>query len=268
MRNQVLTLGCAAGIAALTIVASAQGPQPQQKAPADPTLERVNAVANALGMLRGLQLRDGILTVTYSGTGSVRGTPVTSYKAEIAYDAPGMRVEIDRKAAPQKQIVVVSGRHAWNESEAGAGLVAGKGTATPAMDAWADRNLELWMMPHAFVKAARIPDNGTKIGTEAGATVITTNVPGMPGVTMKATLNAKNLIDRVESRLGDAVVEAAYSDYKDIGGVEHPSDIAFPGRIVRKVGVQTVLDLTVTAGNTYNPYVIVPVPENVGKVAP
>jgi len=293
MKRTLLALATAAIV---TATVAAQAPQPSQTAPEAAT---VTAVANALGMLRGLQLRDAILTVEYYATGSQRvfgqasrpGAPLptlklTSYKASIAYDAPGMRVELERTNpegivqgggglplnAPQKQILVFSGKHAWNESEPGAGLLPSVGTATPAMAAWADRYLEFWMLPHAFVKAARLPNANTRVTSEAGTAVITTNVPEMPGVTMKAWLNAKNLIDRVESRLsntvlGDTIVEARYSGYKDLGGEENPSDILFPGHIIRTIGGQPVLDIVISKGNTYNPYVIVPVPENVMKAA-
>lgn len=293
VRLRVLT-GAAIVLTAALIL---QAQVPQRPTSESNAQKDVEAVANALGMLRGLQLRDAIATMEYWATGSMSvpaqvsrpgaartAYTITNYHASIAYDVPGMRVEVESAhadapaqatnalplTAAQKQILVVSGAYAWNESEPGAGLVPGKGTVTRAMAAWAERYLELWMMPHAFVKAARMPNAPTKVAVENGMTVVTTVVPGMPQTMMKAWINAKNLIDRVEARVdnrarGDTVIEAAYSDYKDIGGTEIPSDVLFPGRIVRKVGGDPVLDITVTKGNTYNPYVIMPVPETVEK---
>jgi hypothetical protein len=40
-----------------------------------------------------------------------------------------------------------------------------------------------------------------------------------------------------------------------------------PRHIVQKQGGVTVLDLTITKTNTYNPYVVVPVPGNVEGAA-
>ena len=42
----------------------------------------------------------------------------------------------------------------------------------------------------------------------------------------------------------------------------------FPKRIVQKRGNTTIADLTITKTNTYNPYVIMPVPETVGRGRP
>ena len=162
----------------------------------------------------------------------------------------------------------MSGRHAWNESEPGAGLVDGEGTATPAMDAWVDRSLAFWMLPQGFVKAALLADSGIAVTQDGGMTVLTAAVPEMPGTTMTAYVNEDNLIDRVEARaeypgLGEVAVEARYTNYHDLGGEENPSDVLYPERIVRTVGGHPVLDLTITGGNSYNPYVIVPVPESI-----
>jgi glyoxylase-like metal-dependent hydrolase (beta-lactamase superfamily II) len=64
-------------------------------------------------------------------------------------------------------------------------------------------------------------------------------------------INGQNLVEKVETRvehpiLGDLLVEAEYSDYKDLGGLR------MPGRIVQKrAGLQT-FEATVTAA-TANP---------------
>ncbi len=244
----------------------------------------LDAVADALGMLRGMGRDDVILTVEFSGAGTMSvvgegaepGGPwpqhkVTRYDVSIAYDMAGMRVNLERvgpDGASQEEILAVSGRHAWNESEPGAGLVAGEGTATPAMDAWVDRSLAFWMLPQGFVKAATMADSGTEVVQDGGMTMMTTVVPEMPGTTMTAHVNADNFIDRVETTveypgIGEVDVEASYSNYYDLGGEENPSDVLYPGRIVRTVDGHAVLDLTVTGGNSYNPYVIVPVPDSV-----
>ena len=75
-------------------------------------------------------------------------------------------------------------------------------------------------------------------------------------------------IDRLEMRVGNVVTETTYTDYQELNEPDYRSDVLFPRRIVQKRGGVTVLDLTVVRTNTYNPYVIMPVPEDVRKAAP
>ncbi len=87
------------------------------------------------------------------------------------------------------------------------------------------------------------------------------------GTTIKATLDATNLPERVEaqamhSTLGRINIEATYSGYKDFDF----SDIRQPSRIVRKVNGRTVLDVTAVEAFGYNPYVVFPLPANVRQV--
>jgi glyoxylase-like metal-dependent hydrolase (beta-lactamase superfamily II) len=156
-------------------------------------------------------------------------------------------------AAPQRQIQVVSGQFAWNESVPGAGFIPGS-TATPAPDALQERLLQLWTTPFGVLKMA------VRAGSAA-----------LQGITMKATLNAKNQVERVETRtdnpvLGDMVTETTYSDYKELS--EITTDVLFPTRVVQKQGGFPVLDLTITKTDTNNPYVVFPVPDSVEKAAP
>ena len=144
--------------------------------------------------------------------------------------------------------------------------------ATPALGAARGRALQLWMLPHGVLKAAYLAGADATVTMEGGATIITTPVPGMPGTTMKATLDAENMfIERVEALvdnpvLGDVLIETSYSDYAELGG-DLPSDVLFPARIVQTQGGHPTLDLTITSVNAYNPYVIFPLPENVEKAA-
>ncbi len=196
----------------------------------------------ALGMIRGPQRIDAINTVEYWGTGTV------TYHASISYAVPAMRVDTTR--AGQRQIQVVSGQYAWNESVPGAGFIPGS-VATPAPDALQDRLRALWTPPFGALKMAERAAANAKV-TRVGATVIT--FP-LLGITVKATLNAKNQLERVETPL----TEIEYSDYKDLG--EITSDVLFPTHIVQKRQGATVLDLTITKVDANNPYVVFPVPE-------
>jgi hypothetical protein len=201
----------------------------------------------ALGMIRGPQRIDAINTVEYWGTGTV------TYHASVSYAVPAMRVDITRGG--QRKIQVVSGAYSWNESVPGAGLIPGS-TATPAPEALKDRLLELWTTPYGALKMAERAAANAKVTRDGGVTVIT--FPLMD-VTVKATLNAKNQLVRVETPL----FEIAYSDYKDLG--EITSDVLFPTHIVQKQSGTTVLDLTITKVDANNPYVVFPVPEAVER---
>jgi glyoxylase-like metal-dependent hydrolase (beta-lactamase superfamily II) len=110
----------------------------------------------------------------------------------------------------QKLNFSVSGNHAWNTQG---------GADVPAPMALADRQFQLWATPHGVVKAAM-----ANKGTVEGRT-ISFAVPGR--FKLKATVNDKNLITKVEGLVanpvvGDMPVEVTYSTYQDFGGVMFP----------------------------------------------
>jgi hypothetical protein len=204
----------------------------------------------------------------------------TDYHAALDYNPPAMRVEMTRTigsapgqggAAPQHTFQVVRDKYAWDESEIGAGLVPGKGTATPAMETVNGRLLQLWILPYGVIKAALAAGDKTRISTENGATVLTFPLSGqLAGVMVKATLDAQNEVAKVETRadnpaLGDLLTETEYSDYADHG--EILTDVKSPGHIVRKQGGHPVLDIQVKMVDANNPYLVFPVPENVKTAA-
>ena len=204
----------------------------------------------------------------------------TEYHAALGYNPPAMRVEMTRSssgapaqagAVTQRTIEVVRDKYAWDESEIGAGLVPGKGTATPSMASVSNRLLQLWTLPYGAIKAALAAGDKTKVTTENGAKVITFPLSGqLAGVTVKATLDAQNEIAKVETRtdnpaLTNLITETEYSDYKDHG--EIATDVKSPGHIVRKQGGHQVLDIQVKILDANNPYLVFPVPENVKNAA-
>ena len=100
--------------------------------------------------------------------------------------------------------------------------------------------LQIWMTPHGFLKAAAA--NKATLAQAGGRRALTFTALGKYTVT--GTLTDQNLVERVETRidnplLGDMVVESAYSEYRDVGGVK------FPGRIVDRLGGHPTLDITV-----------------------
>jgi hypothetical protein len=242
----------------------------------------LRAVADALGMVRWSDIGAGAtrlpgidivntMEIFASGTIYNDAQPSTcEYHAALAYIPPSMRVEITRKggdAASQHTIQTVRENYAWNESEIGAGLIPGKGTATPAMPAAKARLLRLWILPYGVVKAAIAAGDKTKISTENGTTVVTFPLSGsLAGITVKATLDSRNFITKVETRPDNPsqtnmVVVAEYSGYADHGEVL--TDIKSPGHIVYKQAGKLTLDIQVKMVDANNPYLVFPVPSNV-----
>jgi hypothetical protein len=196
----------------------------------------------------------------------------TEFHAALAYNPPAMRLEMtctNAGAAPQHTIQVVREKYAWDESEIGAGLVPGKGTATATLAAANHRLLQLWILPYGVIKAALAAGDKTRLSTENGTAVLTFPLSGqLAGVTVKATLDANNEVAKVETRtdnpaLTDLLTETEYSDYADHG--EIATDVKSPGHIVRKQGGHPVLDIQVKMWDANNPYLVFPVPENVKK---
>jgi hypothetical protein len=160
-----------------------------------------------------------------SGTSDMGGRQVkTDFHVALGYNPVAARVELTRTpdgGAAQHTIETVRETYAWNESEIGAGLVPGKGVATPAMTAVRERLLHIWMLPYGVVKAAYAAGDKTVVSTEAGATTISAPLTGpLAGITVKATLDANSLMTKVEARADNPALanlnwEADYSNYAD-----------------------------------------------------
>jgi hypothetical protein len=268
-----------AAIAALTVQSAGAQMAPDRA-------KVLRAAADALGMVRWTDIGagstrlpgiDAINTMEFqaSGTSESAGRAVEiQYHAAVGYNPPAMRVTITRTGpdgAPQSTIQTVREGYAWDESEVGAGLVPGEGVATPAMSALRQRQLELWTLPYGVVKAALAAGEKTTVAAEGGATVITFPLSGaLAGITVKATLDSENLVTRVETRPDDPgltslATQTDYASYADRG--EIPTDIKSPGRITRRQGGRTILDIEVSAWEANNPYLVFPVPPVVKEAA-
>jgi glyoxylase-like metal-dependent hydrolase (beta-lactamase superfamily II) len=262
---------------------TAETPAPPDRA----TLLREVGIAH--GMLRGLQYNDATTTAQYQATGTQYivgqafkpGAPwpaakLTKYNVWVNYAVPGIRIDLERTnpegmvqgggglpfAAPQRQIIVVGGSRAWNET-----MMPG-GPATPAIGQERDRAVQIWMLPHGAVKAARMAGDKLTVGMEGGKLTLTFPLPApSSNYTEKVRLDSRKLVEHVEVMvdnpvLGDTKLEADYDSYKD----PDLSDIPFPFHIVQKLGGFPILDITVTNARMYNPYVVVPVPDSVEQV--
>lgn len=209
----------------------------------------IDAAAKAMGSTN-------VQSIQYSGTGSVfmvgqnvrPDAPwpqfrVIKYNAGVRYDAPAFReelVRIDTENPPRG-----GGAGGFNPATGQGGMrpILGEHTqvrqATPRTD---NGFLTIWMTPHGFLKAAAA--NKATVANAGGRRTLTFQALGKYTVT--GTLDGQNLVERVETRvpnelLGDMLVEAAYSGYRDYSGVK------FPARIVERRGGHPTLDVNVSA---------------------
>ena len=222
-------------------------------------------MADAIGMLRNANEVDRIGSMNYWATGTIVSTDqlctVVDYKASVNWLLKGMRVDYRCEGSSQRHVEVVRDNLAWNETEPGKG-----GTPAPAAAA-SERALMLWTLPAGAIKAANDAGPATKMTTENGKTVVSYPIASLKA-DMKLTLDKDNHIEQIESRMGGVTTVTTLQEYGDWNGADYLSDVMFSKAIVQKRGNTTITNLTITKTNTYNPYVIMPVPENIGRGRP
>jgi glyoxylase-like metal-dependent hydrolase (beta-lactamase superfamily II) len=218
---------------------------------------------------------DNLRCVTISGTGYAgivgqqrlndkevdwpRGEPLGNYTRMMDWATQTMREAFDRQPGlnpaswkyglgwmggtpPQRdahQAFVVRGRHAWHHDGAG-------GAAVPSPPEDAERwQLDLWMNPHGFLKAAMLPGaNPTAVWrwelgemgrdgpttTPEKVTVVSITLLGRYRV--DATINQEHLLQRIHTWVPDPVLgdmnyehEFTNASYVDVGGgVRFPTE--------------------------------------------
>jgi glyoxylase-like metal-dependent hydrolase (beta-lactamase superfamily II) len=207
---------------------------------------------------------DNLKTIQISGTGFVAGVgqsysanddwpkfEVTSYTKTIDYDAKSSREEVTRRQGnypprggggtpiqgEQRQVFMASGSYAWNmEGTNPVPLTTLYLYAIPFAEL---RQLDIWMTPHGFLKAAMAAANATV----TPITVVGSSNPDMTQGGKKATIvsftalgkyrvngqiNDQNLVEMVQTWvanpvLGDMLYETRMTGYKDFGGVKFPT---------------------------------------------
>jgi len=225
-------------------------------APTTDSKKVIETMQDNLGMLRGMQRNDSINRIEVwgtSGTRAISGSPVTlaTWKISLNFTMNGMRFDYTPQGG-QRVIEVVSDKFAWNEETPG-------GKATPMPAALQDRQVQLVLTPIGMAKAAKAAGDAAKVSIVAGATTLAFPANG---ATITATLNKYMEPVKAEARYGTTVLNVTYDQYGDWND-DAKADVYLPKRIVQTQNGATVLDLTVTHTNTYNPYVIMPIPANV-----
>ncbi len=243
-----------------------------------------------MGMLRSSEERDLLMSLEYTGKGTVQvdGQPcnVTKYRTSISYQTSGERVQYTGTRANGQScsnVEVLSGAYTWNEDIAGAELVPGKGKATPMPATVQERMIRLWAGPQGAFKAAmagttdppemaprpqRVPADVEKAGNtsvawENNKPVVTFPIPGVPNAIATATLNAKFMPESVVVKNGSKTYEFTYSNYKDWNNPLNPAEAFYAGRMIEKQNGTVVRDITTTLTETGQMYVVMPVPASV-----
>jgi len=207
---------------------------------------------------------ENVRTIQYSGNGTIYilGQSVspdaawprfnlTSYTALVDYEHGAMREENVRTQyedpprgggnqpifGERRTVAFVSGEHAWT--------VVGDTAPAPAPLNVTDRQAQIWLTPHGWVKAALTSNPTVESRTEGGRQLTVVSFTAHGKYKVNGTVNEQNLLEKVETWIpnplfGDMLVEITYSDYRDFGGVQ------FPGKIQQRQGGHPVLDLTVT----------------------
>ena len=242
----------------------------------------VDAAAAALGAasLKTVQFSgwgyDYVFGQAYNGDARWPRFNLPGYTMTIDFAAPAMRDDRRRTQledpplgggfqpmfGEQRLIAVVNGNYAW-DVVGDAAVIAG--FRNDRQTNVRGRTDQIWLTPHGFIKLAMTSNPGIRSETIKGArkTVLAVDHPTYGR--FEGTLNDQNLVERIDrwfghSVLGDALMEATFSDYKDFSGVK------FPTRIQQREGGYPLLDLTVTDVRV-NPSVAIDVPANI-RTAP
>ncbi len=182
---------------------------------------------------------------------------LTAYARTIDYDKRASREEMTF-AQPvfggQQQNAEVVGDKAWN---------IGMNGPVPQPALAEERQLQIWLTPHGFVKAAQAAGNATLASAAEGATTSVISFTALGKYKVDGTIDANNLVTQVSTTManpvmGDMPVVATYSDYKDSNGVK------FPGKIAVQQGGFPAWELNISE-IAANPGLELPVPENVAS---
>jgi len=224
----------------------------------------IDAASKAMGV-------DALRTVEYSASGFdfVYGqaySPTSpwpkfadkTYTRQINFETPASRMDRVRMQAENPP------RGGGQQPVRGEQMQNQTIVVTPSTP-WVQQ-LEIWMMPHAFLRAAAMNNATVKSQRVAGKAYRVVTFMGQNKAAVNGYINDQTLVERVETMIdnplfGDTVFESVYSDYKDFNGVK------FPMHIVQRQGGYPILDLTVSDVKPNAPVNIQP-PANAAGGAP
>ncbi len=244
-------------ICALYTVASAQ----DAKSVLDTTIKDAKSVLDTT-----IKNVGDVKSIQYSGSGAQ-----FNLGQSVSPDAPWPRTEVKsftRTADYDKQAIrneavgpngplasqFLAGDKAWGQ--------AGNNVTPAAPAATTERQLQLWLTPHGFLKGA-LANNAT--AKKSGKVTLVT-FTAMGKYRVVGTISADNLVEKVETWidnpvLGDMLIETTYSDYRDFGGFK------FPTKLLQKQGGYPTLDLTITEAKA-NVGLDTAVPDSVRQATP
>jgi hypothetical protein len=122
---------------------------------------------------------------------------------------------------------------------------------------------ELGANPGTLVKDGVAKVGETSVMWEEGKPVVTYPIPGVPGATAAATLDAKYRVERVVVKQGSTTTEFLYGDYRDWNNPLIKVEAFYAGKMVERRDGVVVCDLTAVETETGSVYVVMPVPASV-----
>jgi glyoxylase-like metal-dependent hydrolase (beta-lactamase superfamily II) len=206
---------------------------------------------------------DTLKTIEYSGSGAdfclgqgfsnTSGWPkinVKNYTRWIDFEGPASRQTAIR-SQPEGPVRGGCGQPINQQNQ---------NTAIAANAPWAAK-LDILLTPVGFLKIAIANDVTATFKMIGGQKFTVVSFTAENKYKVNGFINAANLVEKVETWidhdvLGDMLVEASFTDYKDFGGVKYPT------RIVQKRGSFPVLDLTIS---DVKPNIPLPVQNNQAK---
>jgi glyoxylase-like metal-dependent hydrolase (beta-lactamase superfamily II) len=114
---------------------------------------------------------------------------------------------------------LVSGNYAWDLNP--------QGMPVPQPAQAELRQLEIWLTPHGVLKGAMASNATAVTRNEYGQRVTVVSFMALGKYRVNGTINAQNLIQRVQTWIpnpvvGDMYYETVFSNYKDMGGIKIP----------------------------------------------
>lgn len=228
------------------------GPALAQSSQADETLAVLTDIADALGMIRGVQREwRSINRIFYVGSGSIRLSDggvreASRIMTEMSFTQRANRIDVTNDSG--RTIEVARGEIAWNETEPGIGATP---AANPAGRTW--RNVTV---PQGAVRAALedyVADAGSVELGRAGPHQQVAFDTAEGRVSMLIGPDRRPFRINLRSAAGEIVTDVSeYRDFEKLG-------VWFPAHLRRSSGGEVFETITVSEYRS-NPYVIFPVP--------